>query len=358
MLTEIRKNELLSVIRYNPSSKPNPIMVKVRSSSYLHSILNKSRIWYSKNILSKSLKDKYRDNMQHFEMSDVEANCVDELRVNGIAVLENYFDENFIDEIHKKVDTLFMNLKIDKNGGYNIGHGRLKTLEGMSYEEISIVEESVSMKDVLLSVPDTVGIAFNESFLKIVTNYFGFAPLHQVDVSRAFPHIPPVESSYFHKDSGNHEVLHIFVYLVDVDENGGPFCYIPRTHTNDAKSCAPMTNYDLGKNGAYGRISDEEIKKYYPESEWMPIKAKRGSVVIAHVNGLHKGPMWLGNDISKLNPRDIFQINFRSIKNKKSIKKSGKIYKNSIETFTTLQRLFLDNYKIFENDNRIHSVNE
>jgi len=348
MLTQSKKDELLNAIKYNPSSSPRPYMLKIRSNPYLHSILNKLRIWYSRNVLSKSLKDRYSNNKSKFILNNVESRYVNELRSNGIVVLEDYFDASFIDSLEKKVNCIFRDLKIDEHGGYNVAHGRLKTLKGMTYEELAISEESIGMLNPLLNVPEFVKIAFNESFLKIVSTYFGFIPSHQVSSSRAFPHLPPMESSYFHKDSGNHEVLHIFVYLVDVDDNGGPFCYIPKTHKNDVKSCSPMTNYDLGIKKDYGRISDKEINKFYHESEWMRIKGKRGSVVITHVNGLHKGPMWMGDNIEKLKARDIFHINFRSSVGVKKENKSEKIYKKDIKNFSELQSLFLDNYEIIE----------
>jgi len=349
MVTNNKKMELLKSIEYNPSSKANPILVAIRSNPYLYSLIVKARIWFSRNILSKQLIKKFNDNVDIFNLNDNERKHVKELDENGITVLENYFDREQVTEIDNKIDSLFRKLNINMNGGYNVSHGRLKTLKGMSYEELSITEQAITIKDPLLKVPEVIKIAFNESFLKIVSNYFGYVPTHATNISRSFPHIPPIESSYFHKDSIEHEVLHIFIYLVDVDNNGGPFCYIPKTHKNDVESCRAVTSYDLGKKDSYGRISDKEIKKSYPETEWMPINAKKGSVVIVNVNGFHKGPMWIGNDINQLRARDVLQINFRSInKNRKLRTKSGKLFSKDIKNFTNIQKLFLDNYEIIE----------
>jgi len=346
MITDKRKTELLEAIKYSPKGKPHFLLVILRSNPLLYSLYSKIRVAISRNIYSLKLKYRFYKNKKYFLLNKIEKQYVKELQTNGIVILENYFDINKIEKIKKQADTLLRELKIDKNGGYNVSHKRIETLEGMSYEEISISESRIAIIESLVNIPDFTDIAFDESLLKIVSNYLKFIPSHASSANRSFPHNPPIESSFFHKDSNKHDVLHIFIYMDDVDLDGGPFCYIPKSHKYNIKSCKPRINYDLGKKEAYGRTPDSEMEKYYKKEEWLPAIAKKGSVIIAHVNGFHKGPMWNDKPIEEQNTRDILHMNFRG--NEKMFQKhtKDKILKSKIKHFTPAQKLFLNEYDI------------
>ena len=139
------------------------------------------------------------------------------------------------------------------------------------------------------------------------------------------------------------KIIHIFIYLADVDINAGPFCYIPGSHQFNWKSVKPRSNYDLGILDAYGRIPDKEILKYYPVDDWLPAVAKKGSVIITDVCGWHKGPMWTEHSNRRF--RDILHINLRS-RDISTFKNSIRIKKKDTKDFSELQNIILSNYKV------------
>jgi len=349
MLSKKRRLELEKKIKYKLNGGPKGWKKILRRNRYIFSLIAKVRMFYSRYISSMQLRNRFLANKELFFLNEEQKEHVSSLQRDGITILENYFSEDYIDSIQKKLDKNVKDLKI-QDSSYHISHGRIDTLRGLTYEEIEFIEDSVAISNPYQEIEELVDIAFHENFLKIITNYLGFIPLHQAGAQRAFPHYPPIESSFFHKDADDHDVLHIFVYLVDVDEKTGPFCYIPGSHTNDPRSFGPRTNYDLGIEEDYGRISDKEVEKYYQKSEWLPIKAKRGSVVITHVNGLHKGPMW-GDFGAENKTRDIINVNFRGMTPRIPVTAhSIKISEKSVKDFSPLQKLFLEpNYEVVQN---------
>jgi hypothetical protein len=226
-------------------------------------------------------------------MSDFEARHCEQLRKQGFTVIESFFPTDSIDRIYATADRLFGSLQLDFHHGYSVQDGRRCSLEGLSYEELSKSEKVIAVRDPLLNVPESIGVAFHESILRIAGNLLGYIPpLYQPTIVRDFPHARALESSNFHKDNDETDSVQIFVYLVDIDHTVGALTYVPGTHHYDAQSCRPRLSRDLGLNEADGRLSDREVEKYYPRRSWAVLATKQGSIAIIHGNGIHKGPVW------------------------------------------------------------------
>jgi len=265
----------------------------IRSHPRLYSMVRRARLLLSRYLANTSRVLEYGRHPQWFAMSEFEAHHVRKLCETGVTLLQEFFDGGVVESIERQADRLFRRLEIDVHNSYSVFNGLLDSLEGFSYDEIRSFEGVIGLKDPLVLIPDAVNVVFNETILRITANYLRYIPRSgRVVLLRNFPHDEPLHASNFHTDSDYDEVVQIFVYLVDVDGHRGPFLFVPGSHTGDARACSPRSNADLGRPDSYLRISDEEIAKYYPRSEWQSMKARRGSVVIANTNGFHKGPVW------------------------------------------------------------------
>ena len=86
---------------------------------------------------------------------------------------------------------------------------------------------------------------------------------------------------------------------------------VESTNWHNLKSCRPRLTRDLDQDGHDGRISDEELAKYYPPESWATIRARAGSAVIVHGNGFHKGPVWPAAGSPSNLPRTALRIDIR-----------------------------------------------
>lgn len=80
-----------------------------------------------------------------------------------------------------------------------------------------------------------------------------------------------IGTRFWHLDGEDRKVIKICIYLNDVDQEGGPFEYIP-------KSMSPP--YRLFKDINY-RVTDADMEKVVPSFEWKTCTGTKGTVIIA-----------------------------------------------------------------------------
>ncbi len=111
-----------------------------------------------------------------------------------------------------------------------------------------------------------------ERLLNIVENYIGLPLLfYGVDLRRDNASESSTDSGSWSLGIDDDRMIQIIIYLNNVDENGGPFEYIPRFLTKQIVD---------GCNYTSGFLSEEEIAKIVPPSYWQTCVAKAGNVVI------------------------------------------------------------------------------
>lgn len=89
-------------------------------------------------------------------------------------------------------------------------------------------------------------------------------------------------AQFYHFDFDRIKWLKVFIYLVDVDENNGPHCYIKNSHLTGTKP------KEFLKRG-YVRIADEEIRKHYKDENIIHLNGKKGTIVFGDTKCWHKG---------------------------------------------------------------------
>ena len=337
--------------------RSNLLIRTIRSRSYIYSPVCKSRLFYSRNIAAVRQRIAFRK-LQHslFSMNSFEKRHCQELTRTGFTVLADFFDPNLIDSIYKKADTLFRNAKVDLYDAYSVQNKQRLSLMGLTYQELEASEKMIALKDPLLNVRECLPIAFNESILKIITNFLKYVPpIFKPMIVRDFPSDRPRESSNFHRDNDESDSVQFFVYLVDIDDTRGPLVYIPRTNRYDVKSCRPRLSRDLGINDSDGRVSDKEMEKYYSRNSWITLKVKRGCAVIMHANGFHKGPSWPNFGDSRNKPRTALRFDLAGYKMGGTHSgQERKIAKQDYSNLSAMQRLFTKGFTIVEDNSVSH----
>ena len=90
-------------------------------------------------------------------------------------------------------------------------------------------------------------------------------------------------SQRWHRDPEDQHVVKVFVYFSDVDDDAGPFQYVP----GSAEGGRYGEFYPWGKSKWYP--PQEEIADEIPESEHFSAEGPRGTVVICDTSGFHRG---------------------------------------------------------------------
>ncbi|PWT81327.1 MAG: hypothetical protein C5B58_10005 [Acidobacteria bacterium] len=331
------------------SPKPHPLLRSIRKQAYLYSLICKSALFYSRNIAGAVQKKAFISHRDVFSMNAEEARHCNELRRTGLTVCRGLFDRESIDQIHQKADRLFRETRLNFEAGYSVQTKKRSTLAGLTYEQLEATEKVIYLESPLRNIPECVAIVFNESILRIVSNFLGYiSPHFAAEIVRDFPHSRPKEASNFHKDFDDVDSVAAYIYLVDTTEqNSGAFVYVPYSNRYDPRSCRPRVSRDLGLNANDGRISDQEVEKHYPKDTWITVREKPGSVVIFHGNGIHKGPSWARYDDPRNRPRTAIRLGFGGFKLGAGLRRSGvKVEAEEYQTLSTLQRFFVETIQV------------
>jgi hypothetical protein len=72
-------------------------------------------------------------------------------------------------------------------------------------------------------------------------------------------------------DMEDEKLFRVLVYLAPVREDGGPFEYIAKPSSREAKACA---RYRIGY------LSDPLMRNLAPEDQWRPVYGEAGDVVL------------------------------------------------------------------------------
>jgi hypothetical protein len=132
-------------------------------------------------------------------------------------------------------------------------------------------------------------IAGNKRLVDLVNNYLGLlSHLRYCDIWQTFiAESGPIRSQNWHRDPEDFRLVKMFIYLNDVDETAGPFCYAKGSHTKGANFHDPEWFREDGRKN--NRSTDEQVAKVVPQDQWVSATGKAGTVILADTRGLHKG---------------------------------------------------------------------
>ncbi len=124
--------------------------------------------------------------------------------------------------------------------------------------------------------------------LNIVNGYMEmWSQLHDIVINQTQP-LEPGESKgrsqLWHRDSHDVRVCKVFVYLNDVDETGGPFCYVRKSQ----KGARWWSLYPQHRpSGNYPAL--EGVEERLPAADTRTYVGKAGTILFCDTIGIHKG---------------------------------------------------------------------
>jgi hypothetical protein len=235
---------------------------------------------------------KYLDLSRHIVAS--ERDYLDEtttLRHKGLLKVTGLFPREDVLSFGKRVDDLardrvqvsrIRNHKAESTSDIQNGKFSYYTVDEMRDPSFSLRDEvsSVGIVEPLLRFPELADVVFDARLLGIATAYFQAIPVVSfLKIRSTFTNdLPVVDTQFFHADFGSYKILKAFVYLNDVELEGGPFCYIEGSHIKrfpgwDQKS----------------RFADEELQEIYGNDCITCCTARAGDVYLAETTGFHRG---------------------------------------------------------------------
>lgn len=204
--------------------------------------------------------------------NETQKNIVNILIQNGIA-------ETHLDELFPKENKLE---KLQKYAAY------LREQTQTPQTSKTFLTYLLDPKPALDFENEIVKLALDERVLAIVNSYFemfGKFYYFTLNITHPVPAGTEAEQSQrWHRDPEDIKMLKMFVYLNDVDEETGPFIYIPKSNLGNKWNKIFPQRPPIGYYPP-----DGELEKVIPQNEIKKCVGCAGSVIFGDTAGLHKG---------------------------------------------------------------------
>ena len=176
-----------------------------------------------------------------------------EIEENSYIILKNAFDTTLLDELRDEVNHMMENgLNQKAMAGALVGR------------EEDIKDKCLwsTINQPLMTTKSTLKIFTHDIFVTIAAHYFKCLPtLGTLNLRRSFANdLKDEHTLLFHQDPNSPNFLKAFLYLNDVDEDGGPFCIVKGSHKNKLKTSYDKYHYT---NEEIEEIYGKENVKYY-----------------------------------------------------------------------------------------------
>jgi hypothetical protein len=133
-----------------------------------------------------------------------------------------------------------------------------------------------------------LSVCLSRKMLDIANEYLQlWSKLEYVDLWYSIPVGADAErkaSQIWHRDFNDRHLLKGFLYLSDVDEQSGPFEYVPGSQPG-----GPYAGVHPWQPMVIGRISEKELAKYVPAADVRTFTAPKGTLIFCNTSGLHRG---------------------------------------------------------------------
>jgi hypothetical protein len=158
--------------------------------------------------------------------------------------------------------------------------GKQAALGGKSY--VLRVLPPLDLSDGLTS------LALNERLLTVVAHYLGMRPrLKSFELWNNQPVDPTSKetaSMQWHRDYDDHKIVKVFLYLVDVDAQMGPFTYLRETQPG------ARFGHLFPSRPPEGSVPPKaDVERLVPPAQLQQCTGKKGSFIICDTTGLHRG---------------------------------------------------------------------
>lgn len=213
-------------------------------------------------------KQQYPD----YQPSKEAINIALEIEEKGHAKIENFIDINLIDNLYQKVEEILSNANHPANQSK------------ISQDEARKNQLYTQIYQPFLNTSEILPFVFNDFIIDIAGAYLDCLPaLSTCNLRKSFVNnLPEGGTQIYHVDPNSPRFLKFFIYLNDVDINGGPFCYVEGSHTKkfeiNGMNWNAQYNWDLNF-----------INQVYGVDKVKYLTAKKGDLLVADTNGWHRG---------------------------------------------------------------------
>jgi hypothetical protein len=228
---------------------------------------------------------------------DRQEKVVEDIERDGFAIVRNAVPKELLLQIlseaegHLDAGTSLLPISRDsarKKGEMSFGSAKLTTDEikrGQGYMRQHT--NYVSIANPAVTCPTVWKAAFHPLLIDIAHSYLNCVPaVGGLNLRKSYVNdLPEFDTLYFHVDPNSPRFLKFFFYLNDVDENGGPFCYVRGSH----KKRFPGWR-------SKGRWTLEEMTKVYGAENVLNLTANLGDMIVADTNGFHRGTKVVSRD--------------------------------------------------------------
>ena len=211
----------------------------------------------------------------------------------GYHKIENFLDVNQIDLINKKVN------KILSDGNHPDNQGKISEKDARDNKLY------IQCLQPLLSAPEIHPFVFNDLIIDIAGAYMDCYPAFGTcNLRRSFVNdMKEGGNQIYHVDPNSPRFLKFFIYLDDVDINGGPFCYVEGSHTKKFE----INNHNWNKQYSW---DTNTINQIYGEDKVKYLTAKKGDLLVADTNGWHRGTKPTNKDRTMLTLDYVCHVEF------------------------------------------------
>ncbi len=221
---------------------------------------------------------------------------------NGIDIHnpENIFNSNeleTLDEIirlsNKKIEE-FQNIKnrndFDKFSQYLKDKGIYKPFRFDLGGYQKFKERKIDSNNFTKINYEMLKIGLKEEFLYLASLYLGIYPfLGRFYAWYDFPtNENETSTQCWHRDTDDKKFFKIFIYLNEVNNGNGPFCYIKKTHQSN-KNVEAKKHFKKTNHSTFNILEDNDVKNLYLEQDIMECNGSLGTTIFADTSGYHRG---------------------------------------------------------------------
>ncbi|MGQ0551252.1 MAG: phytanoyl-CoA dioxygenase family protein [Armatimonadota bacterium] len=222
---------------------------------------------------------------------------VQQIERDGYAVVRNAMSREILTEIRREMEAHLDSgtslLRISKDSARARGDRAAPTVyltpdeQRLGQEYFRKHTNYVAIANPLVACPAVVEVAFHSMLADMAQTYLGCVPaIGGMNLRKSYANdIPEFDTLFFHVDPNSPKFLKFFFYLIDVDINGGPFCFVRGSHRQRFRGWS-------GK----GRWTPEEIERVYGKDNIIYLTANVGDMIVADTNGFHRGTKVVSRD--------------------------------------------------------------
>jgi len=227
-------------------------------------------------------RSRRRFSQDHPELDDVQRRIVSEVDAEGYSVLP--FGELFSDvQAWKDIEAQRDRFVAETEADLSAGGENVRVRQGKEFVvRLHSYEVELGLDDPWFKA------CISPRMLDVANAYLRmWSKLEYIDVwysVRQAAGSERVSSQRWHRDYNDKHLLKAFLYLVDVDEDMGPFQYVPGSQPGgpyaDAWAWSP-----LGQNYP----TEEELEQRIPESAVHAFVAPKATLIFCNTAGFHRG---------------------------------------------------------------------